>query len=146
GWHPRVEALLTAVDACYLWGLYDRPAQPRWAEGRLALIGDAAHPMLPFMAQGAAMALEDAVALARHLDRAEIAPALTAWEAERWPRVTRVLQRAKANARLFHAASPLARLLRQGPVAAVSRLAPGLAAGQLDWLYGHDIRPHRARR
>ncbi|MEM0945215.1 MAG: FAD-dependent monooxygenase, partial [Pseudomonadota bacterium] len=90
GWHPRVEALLAAVDECYLWGLYDRPAQPRWAEGRLALIGDAAHPMLPFMAQGAAMALEDAVALARHLDRAEIAPALTAWEAERWPRVTRV--------------------------------------------------------
>ncbi|MEM0922790.1 MAG: FAD-dependent monooxygenase [Pseudomonadota bacterium] len=144
GWHARPREILEAVDHCFLWGLFDRPAQVRWSSGRLALIGDAAHPMLPFLAQGAGQALEDAVVLARHLARAgeaAIPEALSAWEEERWPRVARVIRRAEANGRLFHARSAW----RHWPLAMASRLAPdlaaGLAAGRLDWLYGYDPRP-----
>jgi salicylate hydroxylase len=106
----------------------------------VALIGDAAHPMLPFMAQGAAMALEDVAVLVRELRACGdyLPDALLAHEERRWPRVARVQQRSLANGRFFHERSGIARLGNWGLVSAVSRLAPGLAAAQLDWLYGHD--------
>ena len=140
GWHPAVTALLDAVDAVHVWGLFTRPEQVRWVHGRVALIGDAAHPMLPFMAQGAAQALEDAVVLARCLaDPGRSVPeALMRYEARRWPRVAWVQARSRANGRLFLLRTPLGRLLHRGPIAGVSRLAPKLAAKPLDWLYGHD--------
>ena len=138
GWHPSVRALLERAENCFLWGLFDRPEQVRWTEGGLVLIGDAAHPMLPFMAQGAAQALEDVAVLLRHLGQTPTQEALVAYEAERWPRVTRILHRAQANGRLFHRRPGLARWLARLPLSLASRYAPGLAAGQLDWLYGHD--------
>ncbi len=139
GWHPAVTALLEAVDDCYLWGLFDRPEQVRWAEGRIALIGDAAHPMLPFMAQGAGMALEDVAVLMRHVESTpDIPAALAAYENARWARVTRVLQRARSNGRLFHHPPGIGRWLARTPIRIAGRIAPGLAAGQLDWLYGFD--------
>lgn len=154
GWHPSVTALLEQVDDCFLWGLFDRPEQVRWVRDRLVLIGDAAHPMLPFMAQGAAQALEDVAALVRHLEGrpashsegrpegqiagGDIPRALAAWENERWPRVTRVLQTAQANGAMFHRRPGPVRALSRALVSTVSRLAPGLAVRQLDWLYGFD--------
>jgi len=136
GW--AAAPLLQAMTRCFLWGLFDRPAPPAWRRGRVALLGDACHPMLPFMAQGAVQAFEDGAALARLLPGAgDVPAALAAYEAARRPRATRVQAVAAANARLFHAAGP-ARLLRQGVVAVGSRLAPGVAAGRLDWLYGHE--------
>ena len=138
GWHSDVLTLLSEVNECFLWGLFDRPEQVRWARGRLALVGDAAHPMLPFMAQGAAMALEDSVTLARHLKGADSAEALTQWEDERFPRVTKVLQTSQANGRLFHQRPGASRTLRRGVISTVSGFMPGLAAGRLDWLYGFD--------
>ncbi len=68
-WHPDVLALIAATpeDGCYKWGLFDREPLDNWTKGRVTLLGDAAHPMLPFMAQGSAMAVEDAVVLARAL-------------------------------------------------------------------------------
>ena len=74
GWAQPVPTLLEAVSECFLWGLFDRPEQVRWVRDRLALIGDAAHPMLPFLAQGAAMAIEDGAALVRHLARRRASP------------------------------------------------------------------------
>ena len=71
GWSPPVSALLGAVAQTWRWALFDRPARPRWSEGRATLLGDAAHPMLPFLAQGAAMAVEDAVVLAEALAGAD---------------------------------------------------------------------------
>lgn len=138
GWHPTVQALLEGVSECFLWGLFDRPEQVRWIKGRLALIGDAAHPMVPFMAQGAAQAMEDVGVLIRHLRNADVPSALEAWEAERWPRVTRVMQTARANGRMFHRAPGPARTISRSVIGMASRIAPGVAAGQLDWLYGFD--------
>jgi salicylate hydroxylase len=139
GWAAPVAALLGAVRDCFLWGLFDRPEQVRWTRDRIALIGDAAHPMLPFLAQGAAQALEDGAALVRHVGRStDIAVALVAYEEERWPRVTRVLQRSRANGKLFHQPAGVARSLVHGLMGAVTRSTPQLAVSQLDWLYGHD--------
>ncbi len=139
GWAQPVPILLEAVSECFLWGLFDRPEQVRWVRDRLALIGDAAHPMLPFLAQGAAMAIEDGAALVRHLGRAASVPAaLDAFEEERWPRVVRVLERSRANGRLFHRPPGLARSMTRGIMSVFGRSTPQLAVSQLDWLYGHD--------
>jgi salicylate hydroxylase len=138
GWHSDVTRLLDHVEDSFVWGLFGRPEQVRWAEGPVVLIGDAAHPMLPFMAQGAAMALEDVAVLVRALQGDdEIAGSLLTYEQRRWQRVTRVQHRAEANGRFFH---------RRGGglagnwqlVSAASTLVPGLAARQFDWLYGYD--------
>ena len=138
GWHKDTQTLLEKVDSCFLWGLFDREEQVRWTKGRLALIGDAAHPMLPFMAQGAAQALEDVAALTRRLKNPYLPGALEAWEDERFPRVTRILQTSRANGRLFHQAPTALRGIKRGAISMVSNIAPGLAAGRLDWLYGFD--------
>jgi len=139
GWHPDVTRLLDHVEETFLWGLFGRPEQVRWVAGPVVLIGDAAHPMLPFMAQGAAMALEDVATLVRELQAGgDLPAALIAHEQRRWPRVTRVQHRSRANGQFFHRQFGIARAGHWGLVSTVSRLAPGLAAGQLDWLYGYD--------
>jgi 2-polyprenyl-6-methoxyphenol hydroxylase-like FAD-dependent oxidoreductase len=68
GWDPMVQNIISEVDTPFRWGLYDREPLPRWSNGRLTLLGDAAHPMLPHMGQGANQSIEDAVALAAVLD------------------------------------------------------------------------------
>jgi salicylate hydroxylase len=68
GWDPRVVELLDKIESCFWWGLYDRAPLPTWSNGRLVLLGDAAHPMLPHLGQGANQAIEDGVALARFLE------------------------------------------------------------------------------
>src|SRR5262249_20138063 len=84
---------------------YDRPPLTSWGKGRVTLLGDAAHPMLPFLAQGAASAIEDGLSLARHLQgAAEIAPALRAYEAERAPRTRRMQETARLTGRIYHLA------------------------------------------
>jgi len=85
------------------------------------------------------MALEDVAVLVRALGTApDTAAALLEHERARWPRVTRVQHRSRANGRLFHRSTGLTRIGEWGLIGAVSRLAPGMAAAQLDWLYGHD--------
>ncbi len=138
-WHPAASGVLAAAGSCLLWGLFDHPPLPAWSQGRVGLLGDACHPMLPFMAQGAVQAFEDGATLARLLPGAEdIEAALRAYHAARFARASRVQAQARANARLYHARSPVGRLARHGPIALGSRLAPDLAMSRLDWLYGHD--------
>ncbi len=141
GWGGAVDALLGAVDATYLWGVFDHPALPAWTRGRIALLGDACHPMPPFLAQGAAMALEDAWVLAAALSAAgpDLAVGLSAYEARRKARATRVQRAAARNGRLYHLANPALRAAAHLGLRAASRLAPGLLMGRFDWLYAADV-------
>ena len=100
GWDPRVERLISAVESTFWWGLYDREPLPRWTHGRLTLLGDAAHPMLPHVGQGANQAMEDAVVLANLLARADadtVGESLTEYESIRRERTKAVQEGARAN-------------------------------------------------
>jgi salicylate hydroxylase len=108
GWDPMVEAITAQATATFRWGLYDREPLPVWTCGRLTLLGDAAHPMLPHVGQGANQALEDAVALAAVLRRADPASApraLRLYEALRRERTARVQRSARVNGARYDAAS-----------------------------------------
>jgi salicylate hydroxylase len=108
GWDPMVEAITARATTTFRWGLYDREPLPSWTCGRLTLLGDAAHPMLPHVGQGANQAIEDAVALAAILARADetSAPrALRIYEALRRERTARVQKSARVNGARYDAAS-----------------------------------------
>ena len=107
GWDPRIEDLLRHVQMTFRWALYDREPLPTWTNGRLSLLGDAAHPMLPHLGQGANQSIEDGIALATILARAErtTAPAaLTAYERLRRERVAQVQRGARENGMRYDSA------------------------------------------
>jgi len=100
GWDSRVTELLDKVESCFWWGLYDRKPLSEWRNGRLVLLGDAAHPMLPHLGQGANQSIEDGMALATILaraDRASAPQALLAYERLRRDRVAQVQRGAREN-------------------------------------------------
>jgi salicylate hydroxylase len=133
GWSKPARALIEAPDNWRAWPLYTRPPLPAYAAGRVALAGDAAHPMVPFLAQGAAQAIEDAGALARALrSRADVAEALSAYSAERAPRAGRVQREALAQTRIYHLAGPLALARDIG----MRALGPDRLLNRYAWLYG----------
>jgi salicylate hydroxylase len=139
GWAKPITAIIERADACYRWALFDRDALPKWSEGNVTLIGDACHPMLPFLAQGAVMAIEDAWVLSRKLKATkDIAAALTAYEAERKPRTTRAQRGARAQMGLYHKQG-IAQLATYGPMWLAARLAPSIVHTRNDWLYAHDV-------
>jgi salicylate hydroxylase len=104
GWHADVQALIDNIDVHYRWALMSRAPIARWSSGRIVLLGDAAHPTLPFMAQGAVMAIEDAVVLARAFEMfgADHAAAIAAYEATRVARANRCVSLADRNRKIFH--------------------------------------------
>jgi salicylate hydroxylase len=131
---PQLRALLAVVGTWRLWPLYDRPPMGSAAEqvqGRVALLGDAAHPMLPYLAQGAGMAIEDAYVLAQSLaaPSASVPQALERYAALRWQRNARVQARAARNGRIFHLMGPM----RWGRDAALALLGARLL--DVPWLY-----------
>lgn len=141
-WPAPVRALIAACTECRRWALLDREPRPRRIRPRTVTLGDAAQPILPFLAQGAAMALEDAVVLARRLqgEGADgVDAALAAYDAERRPRAARVLRSSRRNAFAFHAREPLASL-GQTALRIGERLVPGALDRSLGWLYGYDCR------
>jgi salicylate hydroxylase/6-hydroxynicotinate 3-monooxygenase len=100
GFHPEVQAILRACPDVHKWALLERDPLPRWTEERIALLGDACHPMTPYMAQGAASALEDAVVLSRCLNGVTtdgVATALRSYEATRKPRATEIQGSSRKN-------------------------------------------------
>jgi salicylate hydroxylase len=102
-WHPEVLAWMRQIETPYKWALLERAPQPGWAQGRICLIGDAAHPTLPFLAQGANMAIEDAAVMARCLQtHDDPAQAFRVFEASRWNRTADIVNRSADNARRFH--------------------------------------------
>jgi salicylate hydroxylase/6-hydroxynicotinate 3-monooxygenase len=100
GFHRQVEQVLAACPDVHKWAIVDRAALDRWTDRNVTLLGDACHPMTPYMAQGAAMAIEDAAVLSRCLDGVEregIADAFRRFEATRKERTTRIQQTSRAN-------------------------------------------------
>lgn len=137
-WDRRLGAMIASVDGFTAWPLKAAPGARPWRhlDDRLILIGDAAHAMLPYAAQGAAMAIEDAAVLAAHLDRAaNLTGALRGYEIERRPRIDKVRSRVGFHRFVYHLPFPLS--LGRNAVLA-SRSAASLA-GDLAWLY--DWRP-----
>jgi 6-hydroxynicotinate 3-monooxygenase len=117
GFHEDVRAVLAACPDCHKWAILEREPLPRWSEGRVALLGDACHPMTPYMAQGAATSIEDAAVLARCLeavDGDDIEGAFERYEAHRKPRTTVIQAISSANT-----------WMREG-------------SGDTSWLYGYD--------
>ena len=138
GWDARLTGLFAAAGACDAWGLFDRPPLRRWSVGAAALLGDAAHPMLPYLAQGASMAIEDAWVLADEVGGAgALADALTRYEARRRPRTTWVARASRANAGLFHRRAGLSGLAGRAKLAA-GHAVPALPRHVMDRLWGFD--------
>jgi salicylate hydroxylase len=138
GWHPLVRAMISSVDTTNRWALYDRDSLPRWTLGRVTLMGDAAHPMLPYMAQGAVQSIEDAAVLAKCLERAEpheVNGALHRYEETRKPRASRCQEGSRRNAILYHLRDGEEQRNRDANLGS-STTAP---LPQNTWLYGHDV-------
>jgi salicylate hydroxylase len=138
GFGGPVPGWLAAVERVMIWGLFRHPVAERWHGPGLALVGDAAHPTLPFLAQGACMALEDSVALAAALDaHATSEEGFAAYQAMREARVRRIVDAATANARNYHLRGPV-RLVAHAVMRASGRAGGRAALDRFDWLYGYD--------
>lgn len=117
GWHPDVTGLIGAAGAIIKWGLYDRVPLASWTEGRVTMLGDAAHAMLPFLGMGAAMAVEDGYVLSQMLARhGDVTAALAAYEAQRIPRTAQVHQASKLQGEITQAIDPDHFALGNAPV------------------------------
>lgn len=136
---PRVRGWLDRIGEVHLWGLFRHPVARRWHGGRAVLLGDAAHPTLPFLAQGANMALEDAWVLADCLARHDLPEAaFAAYQQARSARCARIVAASAANARAYHLASPLREIAHLG-LRIGGRIAPQAALRRYDWIYGLDV-------
>lgn len=131
---PSLRVLLEAGENWRVWSLHELAMPHRWSNGRIGLLGDAAHPVLPFLAQGAVLALEDASVLAHELSQnsGSVSGALVRYEDRRRARALRVQSASRRNGRIYHLAGTLAKardnVLRRSP--------PTLLMRQYDWLYG----------
>ena len=137
-WHPQLRGILGTVDETFVWGLFDRPPMRRWSVGRVTLLGDACHPMLPFMAQGAAQAIEDGAALATCLVEAGkefVVEALGRYERCRLPRTARVQALAASNKARFHFPDGPEQIERDAEMA---KNVTDWSLHNVAWLYGHD--------
>lgn len=133
GWHPMVRAAIENADRdkCYRWALNNRRPVATWSTKRVTLLGDAVHPTLPYMAQGAAMAIEDAAVLARALElKKPLSEVLALYESHRAPRTARVVRESSEMGDLYHISDPVE--MRK---AFKDR---NIAASRNSWLYPYD--------
>ena len=141
GWHDSLLTLFKATERCYKWAILDRDPLPKWSEGRVTLLGDAAHPMSPFLAQGGAMAMEDGFVLADVLARGigDVPAALKRYEAIRKDRATRVQLSSRQRAEICQVSSPLAQMKRDLQYLFNQWFNPGAAIQKADWIYEYDV-------
>ena len=132
---PRVQSWLGPIDQVSLWGLHRHQVAQRWQGDGLAILGDAAHPTLPFLAQGANMALEDAWVLANTVARNL---PMSQYQAARQARTARIVAAANRNARAYHLAGRK-RAAAHLALRLAGRLAPDLMLRRYDWVYRHDV-------
>ena len=135
-WHDDIQTIIRNIDVPYKWALLGRDPLTHFAQGRVALLGDAAHPTLPFLAQGANMALEDAAIVARALDAFPIEEALQRFEAARLERTAAIVRGSADNTKRFHnpaLGNP------EGAAAYIDReFAADKIRARYDWLYEYD--------
>lgn len=138
GVSPALNAVISSAERAFQWAIMDRAPLKRWSVGHATLLGDAAHPMPPFMAQGAAMAIEDAAVLVRQIHahgRGDVTAALAAYEAKRKPRTDAVRRASWRNIHIFHGTGGAwGRSLRFG-MRLSARVMPELLRRQTDWIY-----------
>jgi salicylate hydroxylase len=142
GWHPEVRALIAGTEHVFRWALFDRPPLARWSKSRVTLLGDAAHPMLPYMAQGAGQSIEDAYVLARCLDegREDPATALSRYSDRRWERAAAVQEASRQAASVVHLSDPVEVAARNQRLAAT----PEAPIARFDWIWSYDVTQVRA--
>ena len=143
GWDTPVTSLIKACETPYLWGLFDRLPCEHWQDGRAVLLGDAAHPMLPFMAQGAAMAIEDAWVLSHKIltpqsNGDNLLKALPQYADIRRPRTARLQKISRSNAKMFHESRPAAKLIRRAKLS-LAQSIPALQHMKLGPIYGVNV-------
>lgn len=139
GWHSTVETLLGAATEANIWALYDKPELSRWSDGTVCLLGDACHPTLPFLAQGAAMAIEDSFVLSTCMKKSgDVRTALQRYEALRKPRTTMLQDKARKNAALFHQTGPLNGLIPKAKMTVAKHLPARLAMLPFKSIYDYD--------
>lgn len=136
---PEVREIVAGVSEAFITGIFRRPPLPRWHEGRIVLVGDAAHPVLPTSGTGAGMALEDSVCLVACLARHgnDHGAAFAEFQARRWPRTTRVLHSSRVDLQSFHERDPQRIAVRARMNKGVMRLDP-TGRGRMEWQYQHD--------
>ncbi|MES2751324.1 MAG: alpha/beta hydrolase fold domain-containing protein [Pseudomonadota bacterium] len=137
---PRARRMMDQIDTGFITGMYYRDPVDSWTSGRVTLIGDAAHPMVPFLAQGACQAIEDAWTLARTIARQphDIPAALLEYEQRRLPRATRIQSGARAAVKLMHEAEPARVRARNGRWRGMSRIDP-LAETSWGFAWDYDV-------
>lgn len=132
-WHRLARSVVEAPKSWVKWALADRQPLARWGTGPVTLAGDAAHPMLPFLAQGAAMGIEDGHVLGRALAGADdVAEAFRRYESRRMGRTARVQRSARANGDIYH----LGGIAAAARDATLGLLGPDRLLARFDWLYG----------
>ena len=134
-----LKVILQAIEKVNIWGLFRHPVAKAWFRDQTVLLGDAAHPTLPFLAQGANLAIEDAYVLAACLSaNGNIADGLAAYQKARQTRVTRAINAANANARNYHLKGVQALVAHTG-LRVLGKVAPNAFLSRLSWLYDHDV-------
>lgn len=137
---PAVQRDLAQVDEVFVWGLFRHPIAAKWHDGKArVMVGDAAHPTLPFLGQGANMALEDAWVLAGRVCQLGVSAGLPAFQHDRAARVKRAIDTANANARNYHLRNPLGRRIAHTGLSAIARAPGQLLSRRFDWLYKYDV-------
>lgn len=139
-WHSSLRELFAAGDLWYKWALYDRDPIPAWTKGRTSILGDAAHPMLPYLGQGAGQAIEDGCVLAAALDKLGDDPigALELYERSRRPRASRVVLTSRGRGEDNHLVSPAAALVRDVRIAIRKRFSTDLTGRGESWIAEYD--------
>jgi salicylate hydroxylase len=140
GWHESLVRLFSASEVWYKWALYDRDPIPRWTRGRATVLGDAAHPMLPYLGQGACQAMEDGCVLAAALASMpdDLPGALALYERARLPRASRVVLTARERGVDNHLVSPLAAWKRDAKIAIRKRLGSDQEGRGGGWIWEYD--------
>jgi salicylate hydroxylase len=140
GWHDSLRRIFSASEVWYKWALYDRDPIPRWTRDRVTLLGDAAHPMLPYLGQGACQAIEDGCVLAAALAAQPDDPvtALALYERSRRPRASRVVLTSRERGESNHLASRSAAWRRDISIALRRRLGRDLEGRGAAWIPAYD--------